>query len=307
MTEISTAFGPSCVSYVTVRRWKKKFESGVESIKNAPKSGRPKSASRKEIVSKIKEIIEGDTRFTVRVIARKVGISLSTVHLILKKHLKVRKISARWVPHLLTDELKRQRVKVAKKMLQMFPKYDKKQLANDETCVHYFEPVRKVSNKIWDTKHSKRPIIAKRSLSTKKVLYAIFFSGEGVAVKVPVKKSKSITGKYYKDVVLKKLKKYYQKRRPATGFKHVRLLHDNTPTHTSAIVTAFLKKEKVTVLPHPRYSPDLAPCDFFSEIESIPCWAEIQSDRHLDLPFISTLLLCPNQRTVTPSRSGYIG
>ena len=33
MTEISTAFGPSCVSYDTVWRWKKKFESGVESIK----------------------------------------------------------------------------------------------------------------------------------------------------------------------------------------------------------------------------------------------------------------------------------
>ena len=256
MTEISTAFGPSCVSYDTVRRWKKKFESDVESIKNAPKSGRPKSASRKEIVSKIKEIIEGDARFTVRDIARKVGISLSTVHLILKKHLKVRKISARWVPHLLTEEVKRQRVKVAKKLLQMFPKYDKKQFANvvtgDETWVHYFEPVRKVSNKIWATKHSKRPIIAKHSLSTKKVLYAM-----------PVKKGKSITRKYYKDVVLKKLKKYYQKRRPATGFKHVRLLHDNAPAHTSAIVTAFLKKEKVTVLPHPPYSPDLAPCDFF--------------------------------------------
>ena len=66
----------------------------VESIKNAPKSSRPKSASRKEIVSKIKEVIEGDSRCTVRDIARKVGISLSTVHLILKKHLKVRKISA---------------------------------------------------------------------------------------------------------------------------------------------------------------------------------------------------------------------
>ena len=100
MTEISTAFGPSCVSYDTVRRWKKKFESGIESIKNAPKSGRPKSASRKEIVSKIKEIIEGDARFTVRDIARTVGISLSTVYLILKKYLKVRKMSARWVPHL---------------------------------------------------------------------------------------------------------------------------------------------------------------------------------------------------------------
>ena len=52
-------------------------------------------------------------------------------------------------------------------------------------------------------KHSKRPIIAKRSLSAKKVLYAIFFSGEGVAIKVPVKKH------HRKDVVLKKLKKVY--------------------------------------------------------------------------------------------------
>ena len=87
--------------------------TGVESIKNAPKSGRPKFA-------KIKEIIEGDARFTVRDIARKVGISLSKVHLILKKHLKVRRIFARWVPHLLTDEQNRQQAKVAKKMLQIF-------------------------------------------------------------------------------------------------------------------------------------------------------------------------------------------
>ena len=48
------------MSYDTVRSWKNKFESGVESIRTAPKSGRPKFASRKEIVSKIKEIIEED-------------------------------------------------------------------------------------------------------------------------------------------------------------------------------------------------------------------------------------------------------
>ena len=118
------------MSYDTVRRWKNKFESGVESIKNAPKSGRPKFASRKEIVSKIMEILEGDARFTDRNIAQNVGISLSMVHLILKKHLKVRKIFTRWMPHLLTDEQNRQRIKVAKKMLQMFQTCDKKQFAN---------------------------------------------------------------------------------------------------------------------------------------------------------------------------------
>ena len=65
------------MSYDTVRRWKYIFESCVESIKSAPNSDRPKFASHKKIVSKIKETIEGDASFTVRDIARNVGISLS--------------------------------------------------------------------------------------------------------------------------------------------------------------------------------------------------------------------------------------
>ena len=57
-------------------------------------------------------------------------------------------------------------------------------------------------------------------------------------------------------------KKYYQKGRTVTGFKHIRLLHANVPTHTSKTVTAFLKKEKVTALHYRQYSLDLTPCDF---------------------------------------------
>ena len=78
----------------------------------------------------MKEIIEGDARFTVCDIACKVGMSLSTVHFILKKHLKVRNLFARWVTHLLTDEQNRQRVLVAEKLLKMFQTFDKKQFAN---------------------------------------------------------------------------------------------------------------------------------------------------------------------------------
>ena len=63
-------------------------------------------------------------------------------------------------------------------------------------------------------------------------------------------------------IVLEK-PKTYQKRRPVTGFKHICLLHGNGPAHASEIVTVFLKKEKVTILPHLLHSLDLAPCDFF--------------------------------------------
>ena len=41
------------------------------------------------------------------------------------------------------------------------------------------------------------------------------------------------------------------------------LLHDNTSSHKCEVVKSFLASEKVKVLNHPSYSPDLSPCDFF--------------------------------------------
>ena len=41
------------------------------------------------------------------------------------------------------------------------------------------------------------------------------------------------------------------------------LLHNNARPHTALSVSRFLTKHNITVLPHPPYSPDLSPCDFF--------------------------------------------
>ena len=37
---------------------------------------------------------------------------------------------------------------------------------------------------------------------------------------------------------------------------------DNTPVHNSILVTDYLTKMDIKTVPHPPYSPDLAPCDF---------------------------------------------
>ena len=65
------------------------------------------------------------------------NFSLARVHGILKKQLKVRKINARWIPYLLTDEQKKTRVTSAKTLLKMYQKYSKnafdKIVTGDET------------------------------------------------------------------------------------------------------------------------------------------------------------------------------
>ena len=123
------------------------------------------------------------------------------------------KISARWIPHLLTEDQKRIRVKTANILLKMYPKYDSRSFSNivngDETWVIFYEPKRKHENKISATKHMKRPCIAKRKFSVIKVMYAIFFTNQGPAIQIAVPKGKSVNSKFYRGAVLKKLKKIF--------------------------------------------------------------------------------------------------
>ena len=61
--------------------------------------------------------------------------------------------------------------------------------------------------------------------------------------------------------VLKKVKEFYNKKRPSKGWSGVHVLHDNASSHKFEVV--FLASEKVKVLNHPLYSPAMSPCDFF--------------------------------------------
>ena len=59
------------------------------------------------------------------------------------------------------------------------------------------------------------------------------------------------------------MKEFYNKKPPGKGWSGVHLLHDYTSSHKCEVVKSFLASEKVKVLNHPPYSPDLSPCDFF--------------------------------------------
>ena len=89
---------------------------------------------------------------------------------------------------------------------------------------------------------------------------------------MPCPSGHTATGRFYKKSVLKKVKEFYIKKRPSKGWSRVHLLHDNASSHKCEVVKSFffffffvffLASEKIKVLNHPPYSPDLSPCDFF--------------------------------------------
>ena len=95
------------------------------------------------------------------------------------------------------------------------------------------------------------------------MLYAIFFDSKGPVLQIPVPKSSSVTGKFYRESVLTQLVVFYQKRRLRTGVRGIKLLHDNALAHKSATVQEYLKESGIDVLIHIPYSSDLSPWDFW--------------------------------------------
>ena len=137
-----------------------------------------------------------DTSYTVRQLARMTSLPLARVHCILKKHLQLRKINARLIPHLLTT--KRGPGWKGNLFVEKIPEIQHKGFRQfghgDETWVHFFEPKRKCSNQILATKNARRPSIAKRIRTVRKVLYGVFFDYKGPVMQIPVPKGKLSQG-----------------------------------------------------------------------------------------------------------------
>ena len=257
--ELCGIYGSQTISMRKVFRWVEAFKAGKFSVEYDTRPGRPKTSVTKANIAAVKIVVEQDTRLSVKDIDSCTGISESSVQTILKKRLDLRRICARWVPHLLTEELKTQRLKCARELLKTYKGCNSQVISNlltgDETWVHMFEPQRNSDNKQWKRKYQERPCTAKRTISSKKMLYVIFFNSSGPVVQVHCPSGHTVTGRFYKNSALKKVKEFYNKKRPSKGWSGVHLLHDNASSHKCEVVKSFLASENVKVLNHLPYSP----------------------------------------------------
>ena len=115
-----------------------------ESLEVDPHSGGPLSVTTPEIVSKVHDMVMNDSQVTERCIASSVGISQEIVHSILTEDLNTRKLSARWVPRLLTVDQRHTRQNMLLANLNLSETDPEKFLLRcvmmDETLVQHFIP-----------------------------------------------------------------------------------------------------------------------------------------------------------------------
>lgn len=194
-----------------------------------------------------------------------VRVSDTTIFKIIHDHLGITKVSARWVPRMLTPPQKQQRVECSRAFLNLCNE-DKDDVLSrivtgDETWVHHYESESKQDSMQWHKKGAAPPKKFKVSQSAGKIIATVFCDSEGLLLIDYKDKGVSITGVYYASI-LKWLQEAIKEKRRGKLTKGVLLLHDNAPVHKSRVAMAALHKVGFDILEHPAYSLDLTPSDY---------------------------------------------
>ena len=177
----------------------------------------------------------------------------------------MRKLTARLVPKSLSDEQMATRASVWSTLLKCLRSKDDfllRLVTVDETWVHYYEPENKDQSRQWVGPGSPRPKKFKTQPSAGKVMSTVFWDAKGVIILDFLPKRSTIIGVYYANLLDQLRTAIHEKHRDKL-FKGVLLQQDNARVHTCKVEMDAVERNGYEFIPHPAYSPDLAPSNFF--------------------------------------------
>ena len=244
---------------LTVRRcqfWFKRFKSGNRDCRDAPKSGRPSNFDD----NVLKSLVESDPRLTIEELSQKLACPWSTVQLHLKRIGKSNRMGI-WTPHELSQDNKDERRNTCISLLsrQIIRPFLHQIVTGDEKWIVYDNVSRK---RQWLSQNQTPIPSAKPGMTLRKLLLCIWWDVRGIIHYELLKPGETITAEMYCQQLERLNQKLKSKRPSLFNRKGIILQHDNARPHKARKTSEKIRELNWEVLPHPPYSPDLAPSDY---------------------------------------------
>ena len=140
----------------------------------------------------------------------------------------------------------------------------------------------KPQSRQWVGPGSLRPKKFKTQPSAGKVMATVFWDAKGVIMLDFLPKRSIITGVYYANL-LDQLRTAIREKCRGKPSKGVLLQQDNAKVHTCKVEMDAVERNGYELIPHPAYSPDLAPRDFFlfPNLKKDICGLHFRSDEEV--------------------------
>lgn len=206
-------------------------------------------------------LINEDSNLTLDEYALALGITKSTLSRRLKA-LDYTCKKTRWVPHQLTELNKVNRVKICLELLERQKKdpFLDRFLTCDEKWICYENVTRRNE---WSFKGNLPSTVAKPGLHPKKVMLSVWWDIKGIVYSEYLNTKEKINAVKYQQQIDRVYEALKEKRPRMVNRKEVFYHQDNARPHTAKTTIDKIASLGWKLVPHPPYSPDIAPCDFY--------------------------------------------
>jgi hypothetical protein len=157
---LQQAFGETMLSRSKTFEWYSRFRNGRTSIDDDPHTGQPSTVRTNETVDRVNAVIHGNQHLTIREIADEFNLSFGTCQAILMQDLGMRRVSAKLVPRLLTQDQTEHHATACRRLLQLAENdatFLPSIITGDESWVYGYDPDTKQMSSQWKTPSSPWP------------------------------------------------------------------------------------------------------------------------------------------------------
>ena len=256
----ATEGGEDAMPESTARRWFRRFKlegTTLDILEDKPRTGRPSIVDQEELQAAVEES-PGSSTYAL---SDQLGPSQKTIwrHL---KELGFESKRPRIIPHELKPEQTQKRIDICRQLLQNPNDHNfwRRIVTSDEKWVFLRNPDK---GNQWLKKGQKGVPVVRQGRFEKKVMICVWWDVDGVVHWEFVSEGRAVNGELYAEQ-LERVHEALRRRRPnMIRQNQVLLQQDNAPAHTSWVAKRKIEElDGVEVLPHPPYSPDLAPSDY---------------------------------------------